>query len=598
MSTYGFTINVAGDSIEQMKKIEASLTQLGVKAGIETKEVESRFGEMGERIGGIVGNLKTLFLSGLGITALFEGWEFIKQSKEEFEALEKAVTKVETVIKSTKYAAGFTSEQIKNQAEELGKSITFKTPDILDAQGMLLSFPEIKGDMFKKTTQAVADFATFFKEDMTSAALQIGKAMNNPEQGMNRLQRQGVAFTNEQKQQIKNYQEQGQLAKAQAIIIGELNREFGGQAAAFALTDAGKIQMAAKEWEGFKIEIGEIISKLEVSLIPTMRKIMESVRSAFESPVVQFFIDHLGMIFQWVMKLLPIWLAYKAVMIANSLITSVFAVENGVLTASMGELTVMTDGTTFAFEGFSAALASTGIGAMVVGIGLLIEKFFDWNNEIDGTVNKLSGIKEINDSFKQTQEATNKINLAYSNFRNLSPGQKSELATDINSQIEEIKNKLATQLEPQLKKTQQVVANANKIAKNENPILGYASLMLGGSTANKTSVGLEKALRDNQYAVDGLKKTLTELEAKKAVVGKFTKPIATGGNAVTDNAFATSALAGAQGGLGEAKVINIHIDTVQRIDKVQGENLDAAAQKAIETIVRTVNNLAYSQSSQ
>ncbi len=187
MPEYGFTISTQNLVSAKMKEIEASMESMGVKAKVTTKEVSEHFEVMGERMGETFKNLKGLLLSGLGITALFEGWEFIEKSKEAFEGLEKAVTRVDTVLKSTKFAAGFSSEDIQNQAKELSKGIVAKRDEILDAQGMLLSFHSIRGDTFKETTKTVADFATFYKEDMTQAALQVGKAVNDPLKGMNRL---------------------------------------------------------------------------------------------------------------------------------------------------------------------------------------------------------------------------------------------------------------------------------------------------------------------------------------------------------------------------------------------------------------------------
>jgi len=66
-------------------------------------------------------------------------------------------------------------------------------------------------------------------------------------------------------------------------------------------------------------------------------------------------------------------------------------------------------------------------------------------------------------------------------------------------------------------------------------------------------------------------------------------------NATKDSAINTSALSGARGGLGEAKVINIRIDTMQRVEVKDGKGWKDASQNAIEVLVRTLNNMSYSQ---
>jgi hypothetical protein len=600
-ATYGFTIDVAGNSIAEMKKIEEELERLGIKAGAETHKVKAEFEGMAEGISEAFENLKGLFLGGLGIAAIFEGWEFIKKSKEEFEALEKAVTRVDTVLKSTKFGAGFSSQDIQNQAEELGKGIVNKRAEILDAQGMLLSFRDVKGVKFEDTMKSVADFATFYKESMTDAALQVGKAVNDPLRGMTRLQRMGVEFSEQQKEQIKNYIQQGKLAEAQEVILKELRSEFGGQAQAFATTDAGKVQMASKQWEELQFEIGEVISKVEVSLIPSFLKFIEVIKDVFNSAPVQFFLEHLKDLVDIVLKLIPIWLGYKAAVAGAALITETFAYENGILTVSMGEVTVMTDGATTAIEGLEGAMMSIGVGALVIGIGLLIEKFIGWNEEIDKTVDKLSGIKEISQQFERSESQMNKINLEFSNLKNLDKNQQRGLLGDIDNQIKDIQNKLATNLQPQLEKTKKAMVDFDqRTGKESLKVFGHGSGWdEHGSKVEKTALDLHSAYDKTTKTIGEYTKMLKELQEKQIELKKHgVKPLSgLGTSATTDSAYATSQLSGAQGGLGEAKVINIHIDTVQKIDKVQGENLDAAAQKAVEYIIRTVNNLAYSQSS-
>jgi hypothetical protein len=65
---------------------------------------------------------------------------------------------------------------------------------------------------------------------------------------------------------------------------------------------------------------------------------------------------------------------------------------------------------------------------------------------------------------------------------------------------------------------------------------------------------------------------------------------------LTENSLNTSHLAGAQGGLGEAKVINIHIGTMQQNNGVKGKDLEEHAENAVGELVRALNNIAYQQS--
>lgn len=595
---YGFSVNVGGASIVQMKEIELAIAKMGLRADVETKKVGASFATMGEGIAETFRNLKGLLLTGLGITALFEGWEFIENSKVAFEALEKAVVRVDMVIKSTHFAAGFSSNDIENQAKELSKGIVNKRDEILDAQGMLLSFHDIRGGKFKETMQSVADFATFYKENMTQAAMQVGKAVNDPLRGMTRLQRMGVEFSDQQKQQIKNYIAQGNLLGAQEIILKELRTEFGGQAKGFATTDAGKIQLASKQWEELQFKIGEVISRVEVSLIPAFGKLVASIKHAFSSTIIQFFIEHLKDLVSIVLKLLPIWIAYKAVMIANELITSVFAIKNGILTASMGELTVMTDGATWAFEGFGAAIVATGIGALVVGIGLLIEKLISMNEELDATIDKKYKLDDSKDFFREQGSQFESLKERMGEFQNLGKQGQQELMHDVQSYIKANQEKM-----PILNSREKTLdSEAHKGYGKDNGVKAFlGSNLLKSLTDSTYRTGFHtvQASKSMSSGMKDLSKNFTQAKNYlKTLTEKGITDIKPGGvSGVTQSAINMSQLSGASGGLGEAKVINIHIDTIQKIGSVQGGDLDKAAKKAVEEIIRTINNLAYSQSS-
>lgn len=154
---------------------------------------------------------------------------------------EKAEKKLETVIRSTGKAAGFTADEMKAHAAQLQKVTTFGDEAIIEMQALLSTFTQIKGIQFQQATAAILDISTLMGNDLKSAALQVGKALNDPIKGVSALSEVGVSFTQKQREMIKALQETGKVAEAQQIILAELNKEFGGQAAAAAETFAGKL---------------------------------------------------------------------------------------------------------------------------------------------------------------------------------------------------------------------------------------------------------------------------------------------------------------------------------------------------------------------
>ena len=607
MAEYGFDINIGGNIMEQLTKMQSSIDSMGTKAATESQKVTHSFQEMGSKVKGVMSELKGVIVGSLAVGGIWGGVEFIKSSIEAYDKLEKSVMKVNTVIKSTKGAAGFSAEEIEKQAKDLSKSIVNGRSEIMDAQGMLLSFTGIKGGIFSEATAAVSDFATFYKMDMTSAALDIGKALNDPEKGMTKLQRQGVTFTEQQKEQIKNYEKQGQLAKAQEVILKELNTEFGGQAKAFAMTDEGKLQMAAKAWGSIKLQVGEVFSKIQVSLIPAFQSFVKMIKEGFNSAPVQFLLSHLKDIVGLVVKAIPIWLIYKSTMLGISIIEKLRAVnlkELGNSIKNFGwatkEATVVTEGMTAAeiaaagaAETFNAALISTGVGAFAIALGLIIGQISKMNDEFNDSIDKITNLKSITEGWNENQKKIGDINRNAAVFGQLSQGGQIENYKAIKEEIESIKKQNETDIPASIKAITTELAS--------NPTVNNAKYGKIADTKKIEELNNQlSSLKDTQaknntalYSLNAAAKT--EEGYFKSHKIDINKSLA-GGGAVTGDATNTSALSGASGGLGQAKVINITFkDAFQKITTSDNKQLPEKGQDAVEQMIRAINNIAYNE---
>jgi hypothetical protein len=169
--------------------------------------------------------------------ALFDRW------KEE----QTTAAQTAAVIKSTGGAAGVSAEQISKLAKSLqDKSGTDKTV-IQSGANMLLTFTNIRNeagkgnDVFNQSTKTLLDMATALHEDVPKAAIQLGKALNDPVKGMTALRRVGVTFTSDQQDQVKALVNSGHALDAQKLILRELNREFGNSAEAAGKTLPGQL---------------------------------------------------------------------------------------------------------------------------------------------------------------------------------------------------------------------------------------------------------------------------------------------------------------------------------------------------------------------
>jgi len=188
--------------------------------------------------------------------------EVVIGSTEKFIEHEKAIKQLDTVLNSTGHAAGLTSGEVVNIAESLSSLTGVETDTIIGAQNLLLTFTNIKKDVFPQVTETVLDMSVALKEDLKSACIQVGKALQDPVNGITALRRVGVNFNDEQKSVIENLVKTGQQAKAQALILKELQTEFGGSARAARDTFGGALKALQSNFTELQITGGSYIAKI------------------------------------------------------------------------------------------------------------------------------------------------------------------------------------------------------------------------------------------------------------------------------------------------------------------------------------------------
>lgn len=156
-------------------------------------------------------------------------------------------------------------------------STRFSDEAVQSAQNILLTFTQIGHKALPDTTEAVLDVATAFHKDLNSAAIMVGKALNDPIKGLTALGRTGIQFTADQTKLIQKLVETGQAAKAQKLILEELAKQTGRSAAASADTLAGKADQLANAFDDFKEKVGELLTKFAPPLLEFLTSASEKM---------------------------------------------------------------------------------------------------------------------------------------------------------------------------------------------------------------------------------------------------------------------------------------------------------------------------------
>lgn len=198
---------------------------------------------------------------GKTITAAFVATEIIKFSKQSINAWEtqkQAVEVLNATLQATGATAWTSSKQLQEMASSLQKITNYGDETIIQMQSVLLGFKNIKGDTFDDATKAILDMATVMKMDLSSAAQAVGKALDDPINGITSLQRQGFRFSEAQKDVIQALIDTGDMAGAQKIILDELNTTYGGAAEA-AVTASAQIKNA---WGDLQESFGKGLTEI------------------------------------------------------------------------------------------------------------------------------------------------------------------------------------------------------------------------------------------------------------------------------------------------------------------------------------------------
>jgi phage-related minor tail protein len=309
----------------------------------------------------------------VGLTAPLTA--FAGLSVNAFNKQEQALAQVEAGIEATGGAALKSVQDLESMAKSLQAETLFGDEEILGgATSQLLTFTNIAGEQFDRTQKAVLDVATRLATakggavDLTSTSIMLGKALNDPVANLGALGRSGIQFSKSQKELIKNLWETGRQAEAQNMILGELEKQYGGSAKAAAEVGTGSLKQLMNIFGDFMEQLGEIIWEL-----------------------ISPFIEHLKSLVTWFTSL--------------SKGTKKVIVIIGALVAAIGPLLVVVGLATKAFIFFNTVMLANPIGLIIAGVVaaiaaltalyIWIEEIVDWLLNLWNTGGKIVKILMI-----------------------------------------------------------------------------------------------------------------------------------------------------------------------------------------------------------
>lgn len=262
----GLAMRQIPQSAPQFKELEAELARVNgqlaiLRANAKGIQDAGPAESGGGFFGSVVGRVTVAIAAVQAFFATVQGlFNFARTAVAEFRAGAAAEAALASRIESTEGAAGRTVEQLVEQAKELQKVTFFTDEQTAKGQEILLTFTNIRGEIFDRTIPAAQDLSTVFGQDLQASAVQLGKALNDPVQGITALRRVGISFSDDQRRMIERLVETNKVAEAQALILTEVERQVGGAARAAAEAEGGPYRLMQQRLGEVQEGFGELIS--------------------------------------------------------------------------------------------------------------------------------------------------------------------------------------------------------------------------------------------------------------------------------------------------------------------------------------------------
>lgn len=174
---------------------------------------------------------------------------------------------------SGRSAGGF-GDHIRDLASDIQEYSGLSDEAVVSAASLLAQFDNVRNTadqpLFDQILELSADLARVWGTDLSTAAVQLGRAFNDPENAVTRLRRTFPALTKAQVDQVAAMAAAGDVAGAQAELYDLLNSKVGDAAEVYGDTLPGQIDKAQES-------LGELAETVGGVVVPGVSAMTENV---------------------------------------------------------------------------------------------------------------------------------------------------------------------------------------------------------------------------------------------------------------------------------------------------------------------------------
>lgn len=264
----------AGLSKTQMEQVRAAMRAIEEHERHEKMlgRVRMAAGALGAAIGiSVIGALTAM------ITTLFQSVRAAGEAEQEQLRLAAA-------LRATSQAAGLARSDLKALADEVAGKTFFDDESIARASSEMLIFKNVQGETFKEGIRLAADMAALYGGQVADHVKSLGKALDDPAEGLMMLERQFGKMSERQKDHIRNLMEQNRLAEAQGAVLDYVRGKVGGMAEAMNTGINAQAKNLKKEWNEFLEALGATpaMSEMATGVLGLLKTAVANLRKELD----------------------------------------------------------------------------------------------------------------------------------------------------------------------------------------------------------------------------------------------------------------------------------------------------------------------------
>lgn len=589
---YGFEIKAKQQVVAEMKKVEKAMTDMQKTVEGQTKRAEKSIEQMGDTARKVGEQIAAAF----AVRELYEFGKELLHITAEFEAFQNVIK----YSSKDAYDAAQNLDYVRNVITRLHLPMREAYQGFSEMQAGLIG-TGIEGERVRRLFEGISTAATVLHLPAHNLEMVLYDFKEIGERGLNMRNMRSLMGWLPGVSEIvketfhKTFQELQKEGMGGPEFLDKLSVGLQKHFAPGLGNAGNSLQSALNDTTNsfmkMKLEMGE-------NLRPLFIEIMTDIRNAFNSTPVKLFVENIKPIATTLLELVKIWAMYKTGVVAAQGIMAGYRWITQAATSAQVMFGTAVATSEVEVSALKTTLITSGVGAFAVALGLVVQQFIKMNEETDKATDKLSHLKEITDGFNRIADTYHRTNTAFSGLAGMNGGEKSELLRDLMGENKDITDEMNTHARTLLSQAHENFKNFTEPKRTQ----GESDIAYSGRLEqfyNQRNVLQQKVSEASNRVADLQGKGLIVLNQIATLQKQGVKPAGLStlpGSGMAEGALNTVGLAGAKGGLGEAKIINIRVDTMQRVSVGTPTALKNAGQDAIEVMLRALNNIAYGQS--